>query len=152
MERLSYTQYIPFIQLYLAQLDEEFPNDRREHPPHPGDGGAGAHRRVPDGGGVELGGVHEGDVEGGSRPQFCPESQDGVEDCAGLQEGGHYQVRLIIGPSSGLVFVTNTTDPGYELGSEEHWLPSPDINLRGKLEHKCIWGESLIQTIRGRNM
>ena len=83
----------------LAQLDEEFPNDGSQHAAHPGDGGAGPHGRVPDGGGVELGGVHEGHVEGGSSPQFGSESQDGVEDGAGLQECSHYvmyQVMLII--------------------------------------------------------
>ena len=47
------------------QLRQIFADKGGGGPAKPGHGAAGAHRRGPDGGGVELGGVDVGHVEGG---------------------------------------------------------------------------------------
>ena len=79
--------------------------------------GTNANSRVSDGGGVELGGEHEGHIEGGGDQELSAEDEDGEERCAGLEEGGG-----------------NAADARDELGHKEQRLPAPLVDDEGEDE------------------
>ena len=86
-------------------------NDWTQHPPYPGDGGAGADGRVPDGGGEELGGVHVLHIGCSRHSELGTEGEECEERRAGSEECGN-----------------DTADPGHELSDEEQRFPAPDID------------------------
>ena len=101
-------------------INTYFTDDRTQHSPHPGDGGAGADCCVPDGGRVELGGVHVLHIGRGRHSELGTEGEESEERRAGREKCCH-----------------DTADPGHELGDKEQRFPAPDID--NQREEKIGW-------------